>query len=109
VRSRSFATVALRALDDPDTLPALERAATTSLESRVQRLAREASYAIRSGKRGEGETRRVRHDVESLREENRKLRDRLTILETRLGNGHNGNGNGHSKDDVVAESEVNGG
>nr|MBA3826100.1 HEAT repeat domain-containing protein [Ktedonobacterales bacterium] len=109
VRSRIFATVALRALDDPETLPALERTGTSMLESRVQRLAREAALAIRSGKRGEGETRRVRQDVESLREENRKLRDRLTVLETRLGNGHTTNGNGHSKGDVPAESEVNGG
>ncbi len=109
VRSRQFATAALRALDDPATLPALERTATTSLESRVQRLAREAAYAIRSGKRGEGETRRVRHDVEALREENRKLRDRLAVIETRLGNGHNGNGNGHSTDIVATGNEVNGG
>lgn len=99
VRSRMFAAAGLRALDDPATLPAIDRAITSELTSGVVRGLRMAAHAIRSGKRGEGEVRKVRRDVEDLRDDQRTLRDRLTTLEARLGNGHaNGvtNGNGHT-------------
>jgi aminopeptidase N len=106
VRSRSFAVLALRALDDAAVLPALERALSRELASGVKRGLRLALLALRSGKKGEADIRRVRRDVEEMREENRKLRDRLTVLEARNGNGHatNGNGNGHGAQ--VATSEV---
>jgi aminopeptidase N len=97
VRARSFAAAGLRALDDPTTLPAIDRAITSELSSGVVRGLRMAAHAIRSGKRGEGEVRKVRRDVEDLRDDQRKLRDRLTTLEARLGNGQaNGATNGHA-------------
>ena len=96
VRSRSFAAMALRALDDASAIPALERAISRELSSGVKRGERLAVHALRSGKKGEAEVRRVRRDVEELREENRKLRDRLTVLEAHPTNGHATNGNGNS-------------
>lgn len=92
------AVVSLRTLQDASTIPALEHALDVSLESRTQRQLRQTLLAIREGKRPDGEVRRVRRDVESLREENRKLRERLTLIEGRLNttsdtasesNGHN--------------------
>ncbi len=105
VRARSFAVLALRALDDPTTLPAIDHAITSELSSGVVRGLRMTAHAIHSGKRGEGEVRKVRRDVEELREENRKLRDRLTTLEARLGNGHAPNGKGQTNG-VEAEAQT---
>ncbi len=88
--------LALRELGDPEALPAIERAIDSELESRVQRMLRLAAYRLHSGKPGEGEIRKVRRDVEDLRDENRKLRDRLAVLEARLGNGRSIASNGHA-------------
>ncbi len=96
VRARTFAAMALRELGDPEALPAIERAIDSELESRVQRMLRLAAYRLHSGKPGEGEIRKVRRDVEDLRDENRKLRDRLAVLEARLGNGRSIASNGHA-------------
>lgn len=81
VRARFFAAQALRSLDDERSLPALDEAIDRELESRVRRQLRLAAQSIRTGKRGESEIRRLRHDLDELREEQRKLRDRLAAAE----------------------------
>ena len=97
IRVRSFAAQALRALDDDRAIPALEAQIARELETRPRRMMRQAVLAMRAGKRGEADIRRVRRDLDETREENRKLRDRLSAIETRLDHGNgaqNGKTNG---------------
>ncbi len=84
VRARTFAALALLQLNDPATIPALENHITRELESRPRRYMRQAVLAIRAGNKTEAESKKLRKDVEELREDNRKLRERITILEARF-------------------------
>jgi aminopeptidase N len=56
-------------------LPALARVAATDLDGRVRRSAAEAARKIREGKDPGAEMKKLRDDLEGLREEFRKLRD----------------------------------
>ncbi len=99
IRVRMFSAQALKALDDDSTIPALEQQIAREYETRPRRAMRQAVLSMRAGKRGEVEIRKVRRDLDEMREENRKLRERLATVEARLGNGHaNGHTNGKSVD-----------
>ncbi|HEV7128606.1 MAG TPA: M1 family aminopeptidase [Ktedonobacterales bacterium] len=91
---------ALSAFGDVKAIPAIERFIAHHVDSHGIRVAREALLAIRRGHSRDQETRRLRTDVDGLREDNRKLRERLVALEAQSGaNGsHNGHTNGHSGD-----------
>jgi aminopeptidase N len=93
------ATAALAVWGDARAIPALERLAASSPDERSGRGARIAIRQLQRGQSRGQETRRLRDDMDELREENRKLRGRLEVLEagTSANGSHNGrNGNGHS-------------
>lgn len=84
---RLAAATALGERRDERAIPHLERAASTDLDGRVVRYAREAIARIREGKDKGEEVRKLRADVDRLLEENKALRDRLEKIEARLGTG----------------------
>lgn len=84
---RLNAAIALGERKDERAIPHLEHAASTDLDGRVVRYAREAIARIREGKDKGEEVRKLRADVDRLLEENKALRDRLEKIEARLGSG----------------------
>ena len=85
IRARTNAIGALQELKDEGALPALSRRIPRELDGRVVRRCREAIAAIAQGKdRGE-DVKKLRGELETLREENRKLSDRLDKLEAKPG------------------------
>lgn len=88
---------ALRDLGDDRAIAAVQRFADRAVDMRGTRIARQTLAALRGGRTRDDETRRLRTDFDEMREENRKLRDRLGALEARLGedsgiNGASGTG-----------------
>lgn len=81
LRVKIEACGALEALKDSRAVPALLRAAEKDPDGRVQRRAREAAQALRQGASPADEVKQLRSDLESVQEENRKLKDRLEKLE----------------------------
>jgi hypothetical protein len=88
------ALAALAAFGDPRALPAIQRYIDHATDSRGVRVAREAAAAIRRGQTRDQETRRLRTDVDEMREDGRKLRERLAALEARTEASANGRTNG---------------
>lgn len=86
-RARVQVPKALETLGDAAAIPALERARARDLDGRVRRRAADAIRKLEKGKSQDEETRRLRDDLEKVREENRELRDRLEKLEKRVGKG----------------------
>jgi aminopeptidase N len=72
---------ALEALHSPKTLPALERLRDRDLDGRVQRRVVEVIDAIRSDRKQTDEVQQLRDDFRALREDNKKLLERLDRLE----------------------------
>jgi aminopeptidase N len=83
---------ALAAFGDPRAIPAVRRYIDRSLDNRGVRVARETLAAIQRGQARDQEARRLRTDLDEVREESRKLRERLAALEARAeasgANGH---------------------
>ena len=84
LRARASAANALQELKDEGAIPALGRRISRELDGRVVRLCREAISTISQGKDRGDDVKKLRGDLESLGEENRKLRDRLDKLESKL-------------------------
>jgi aminopeptidase N len=63
-------------------LDPLNRLIERELDGRVKRRAREAIRKIQAGREASDEFRRLRDDVDKLREENRQLKERLEKIET---------------------------
>jgi aminopeptidase N len=80
-RTRMAVLDALEALHSPKTLPALERLRDRDLDGRVQRRVVEVIEAIRSERRQTDEVQQLRDDFQAMREENKKLLERLDRLE----------------------------
>jgi aminopeptidase N len=85
IMTRLAATRALRTYGATRAIPALEALVDRELESRVVRAARVTLQSLREGRGHDEALRRLRGDLDELREENRKLRDRLSALEARAG------------------------
>ncbi len=86
----SGAIPALGAWGDARAIPALERLIASHPDERVVRGARLAIRQIRKSD-ASAETQRLRDDIETLRDEHRRLRDRVEALEVdRNGQGRNG-------------------
>src|SRR6185437_9057145 len=81
---RGAAAGALGALRESSALGALDHMATSELGGGLVRAARQAARTIREGKKPADEVRQLRNDFDSVKEENRKLRERLEKLEARL-------------------------
>ncbi len=75
------ACAAAAAWGDARALPALQRIVAESPDERQVRNAREAIAAIQRGDAPRDETRQLRADLDTLREDNRKLRERLDALD----------------------------
>jgi aminopeptidase N len=82
-RTRMAVLDALEALHSPKTLPALERLRARDLDGRVQRRVVEVIEAIRSDRKQTDEVQQLRDDFQALREDNKKLLERLERLEAR--------------------------
>jgi aminopeptidase N len=81
---RLGAAVALQLFGEKRAIPVLERAVTRELDTRVLRALRVALHCLRSGDGTEEQLRRLRQDLEQLREENRLLKEQLAALRARL-------------------------
>jgi aminopeptidase N len=80
-RTRMAVLDALESLHSPKTLPELERLRARDLDGRVKRRVEEVIEAIRSERKQTNEVQQLRDDFQALREENKKLLDRLDRLE----------------------------
>ncbi|MCC7364187.1 MAG: HEAT repeat domain-containing protein [Dehalococcoidia bacterium] len=80
-RVRIAAANALKAVDDATYAGALDAMAARELDGRGVRTAREAAIALRKGAKTDDEVKALRDDLEKLRQENTKLKDRLEKLE----------------------------
>jgi len=82
LRVRLGAANALKALKDPSFASALDGMAARELDGRGIRVAREAAAALRKGATPPDELRRLREQIEQLRDENSRLRGRIEKLES---------------------------
>ncbi len=83
-RVRATAARALGAMRESSALDALDQMASHELDGTLVRAARWAAKDIREGKKPADEVRQLRNDFDAMKEENRKLRERLETLEARL-------------------------
>ncbi len=81
---RRAAARALGALGEQSALAALDRMAAAELDGTLVRAARLAARDIRQGKAAGDELKQLHHDLDEVRNDNRKLRERLEALEARL-------------------------
>jgi aminopeptidase N len=91
-RTRMAVLDALEALHSPKTLPALERLRDRDLDGRVKRRVAEVIEAIRSERKQTDEVQQLRDDFQAMREENKKLLERLDRLEAQQTVGTRTNG-----------------
>ncbi|MGE0598275.1 MAG: M1 family aminopeptidase [Dehalococcoidia bacterium] len=82
-RVRIAAANALKTLKDDSQVDALDRMAARELDGRGVRMARENAIALRKGAGTDDEIRKLRDEFEALRQENSKLKERLTTLEAK--------------------------
>jgi aminopeptidase N len=68
---------ALEETQSPKALPVLERMQVKAVDGRLKTRIDEAKDSIRSGRKQLDEIHQIRDDLENLREENRRLKDRL--------------------------------
>ncbi|MGZ3667567.1 MAG: hypothetical protein ACXVDA_24145, partial [Ktedonobacterales bacterium] len=80
------ASRALAAWGGQRAIAALEQVVRSSVAQRAVRTAREAIRTLQRGAGAGDEVRTLRQDLDTLREENRSLKERLTHLEARVEN-----------------------
>ncbi|MEX2229422.1 MAG: M1 family aminopeptidase [Dehalococcoidia bacterium] len=80
-RVQIAAIESLKKLRDPDAIPALVRLEARALEGRLQRNARVAMARLREHSDRVEDVRTLSTELETLRQDNQKLRDRLTTVE----------------------------
>ncbi|MCZ2111774.1 MAG: HEAT repeat domain-containing protein [Dehalococcoidia bacterium] len=83
-RVRMAAANALKTLRDEAQAGALEEMAARELDGRAIRIARENAAILRKGAGTDAEITKLRGEFESLREENGRLKERLTRLEAQV-------------------------
>jgi aminopeptidase N len=84
LRSKLSALESLKTLKDESVIPAISRVADRDKDGRVVRRAREAIQQIRQGRdRGE-DVKKLREDLERQADDDRKLKERLDSLESKL-------------------------
>ncbi len=82
LRLRLAAVGALVELGDDKAVPALERLAARDLDGRVIRSARTAAARLREGRDKGDEVKKLREELDKLREDHKSLKDRLEKLES---------------------------
>jgi aminopeptidase N len=81
---RGAAARALAAMRESSALGALDQMASRELDGTLIRAARQSARTIREGKGPVDEVRQLRNDFDEMKDENRKLRERLETLAARL-------------------------
>jgi aminopeptidase N len=81
---RTAAAHALSLLREKRAIEVLERQAAQEPDSGVQRSMRLAAHTLRTTDEEQEQVRQLRKDLDELREENRKLKERLSNLEARI-------------------------
>ncbi len=87
VRTRMAVLDAMESLHSAKTLPALERLRARDLDGRIKRRVEEVIESIRSARKQTDEVQQLRDDFQAIREENKKLLERLERLEARPSSG----------------------
>src|SRR5882724_8403900 len=82
-RTRMAVLDAMESLHSPKTLPTLEGLRACDLDGRVKRRVEEVIEAIRSERKQTNEVQQLRDDFQAMRDENKKLLERLDRLEAR--------------------------
>lgn len=82
---RSLAARALISFGAKRVIPLLEQSASHELGSGAQRAMRVAAYKLGTSDKGDEQIKQLRTDLEEVREENRKLKEKLGALEARIG------------------------
>jgi aminopeptidase N len=80
---RGSAARALGSMRETSALGALDQMASRELDGVFVRAARQAARTIREGEKPADEVRQLRNEFDEIKEENRKLRERLETLEAR--------------------------
>ena len=83
---------ALEAFGDPRAIHPIERYIAGTVNSRGIRVARQALQSIRRGTTRDEDARNLRTEVDEVREESRRLRERLAALEAQTAGGRGDNG-----------------
>ena len=83
LRTRLASVGALQELDEDRAIPALERLAARELDGRVVRRCREVIARLREGRDKGDEVKKLRTELEKMREEQRTLKDRMEKMEAR--------------------------
>lgn len=81
---RATCAMALSALGEKRAISVLERASEAELDDGVQRIMRVAAHVLRTGDKSDEQFKQLRKDLDQLRDENRQLREQLSVLESRL-------------------------
>lgn len=82
--ARLFAAVALRILGEKRALATIERAANSEANTRAQRVMQLAAHRLAQADKPDEQFKQLRQDIDQMREENRKLKEQLGLLETKL-------------------------
>ncbi len=82
-RVRRAALSAIENLMDPKLLPVLEDMYKTDLDNRIKRGAREISRKIKESMEKGVEYKKLREEIDKIKEENRKLLDKISYLEVK--------------------------
>jgi aminopeptidase N len=103
-RVRIEAAQSLAVIADGRALPALERALAAELDGRARRRIREAITDLRERGKPQERVRKLEEEVERLRGEGTKLRERIEKVETRTAPGGRGDGSGGpAREETVAK------
>jgi aminopeptidase N len=82
--ARSVASRALAELGEKRAIPVLTNLAENELDSGVQRTFLVTAQTLSVSDKEDGQLKQLRHDLDEVREENRKLREQLGAIEARL-------------------------
>jgi aminopeptidase N len=81
---RGLAAKALASLGEKRAIAVLEQSASHELSSGAQRSMRVAAYKLSTGEKSDEQIKQLRNDLDEVREENRKLKEQLDMLEARV-------------------------
>lgn len=81
---RALAATALASLGEKRAIAVLEQSASHELGSGAQRSMRVAAYKLSTSGKNDEQIKQLRNDLDEVREENKKLKEQLGMLEARL-------------------------
>ncbi len=82
--TRAAAATAVGSLGEKRAIEALERAASSEVETRVVRNMRLAAQTLRTEDKTDDQLKQLRKDLDEMREENRRLKEQVGALEARI-------------------------